>query len=185
MTAVTKTGIFFQERGSGRADRRQAAAGTSSCGAGSAPPKLTWPREGTLAFLDVHPAEEFEPDQAERAIRAARAIVQVLADDNRRRRAGGEIALRLRIGINTGPAVVGNIGSASRVNYTLVGDTVNVAERLEGLAKAHHGDEDVIVLVSESTADEIGTDDELTSLGEHELRGLEGQVRVFRLNPAP
>ena len=43
--------------------------------------------------------------------------------------------LRLRLGLHTGPALVGNIGARDRLNYTLVGDTVNVTQRLEQLGK--------------------------------------------------
>lgn len=128
-------------------------------------------------------APDEQPDQAERAIRTARAIMAALTQDNTRRRAAGNIVIRLRIGINTGSAVVGNIGSASRINYTLVGDTVNIAQRLEGLAKQYHGDEDVIVLVSASTADADSSDSEFIALGGQALPGLEGQMQVFRFIP--
>ncbi len=79
-------------------------------------------------------APDEQPDHAKRAIRAARAVQAAVASDNKFRADRGDAPIQVRIGINTGPAVVGNIGSSSRVNYTLIGDTVNVAERLERLA---------------------------------------------------
>lgn len=126
-------------------------------------------------------APEDQADHAARAVRAAEAIVREMAADNARRRAanGGEI--KMRIGINSGAAVVGNIGSSSRINYTLVGETVNVAERLEGLGKTVHREEDVVVLLSAATADAAGLTDELIPLGDHELRGHVGEVTVYRL----
>ena len=58
-----------------------------------------------------------------------------VAVDNGRRRGAGLQPLRLRVGIHTGPVVVGNIGAPGRMNYTIVGDTVNAAQRMETLAK--------------------------------------------------
>src|SRR6516164_2305481 len=75
------------------------------------------------------------PGHKESACRAALAIGQALASANVERRTRGQPPVRLRIGIHTGPAVVGSIGSPSRMNYTIVGDTVNTAQRLEQLGK--------------------------------------------------
>ncbi len=129
-------------------------------------------------------APEDQADHAARAMRAAAAIAREMATDNARRRAAGDDEIRMRIGINSGPAVVGNIGSSSRINYTLVGETVNVAERLEGLGKTVHGDEDVVVLLSTATAEAAGLTGDLVSLGRHELRGHAGEVTVYRM-PTP
>ena len=125
-------------------------------------------------------APEDQPDHALRALRAAEAIQRAVAADNRRREGAGLAPLKVRIGINSGPAIVGNIGSASRINYTLIGDTVNTAERLEHVAKSVHQDENVIVLVSEAAAREL-PDHGLVALGEHELRGRAGRTAAYRL----
>ncbi|MDA7966493.1 adenylate/guanylate cyclase domain-containing protein [Ruegeria sp.] len=76
-----------------------------------------------------------DPDHAENACRAALDLVAAVAaadirDDN------GQ-PLRIRLGLNTGEALVGNIGSDQRLNYTAIGDVVNVASRLEGANKAY------------------------------------------------
>lgn len=128
-------------------------------------------------------APEDQPDHAARACRAALEIAKALGEDNRRRRTSGEAPIRLRIGIHSGTAVVGNIGAPGRVNYTLVGDTVNVAQRLEGLAKELGGepDTDAVILVSKETRTELSGAFELDALGSHQLRGHSGAVAVYRL----
>ena len=92
------------------------------------------------------------PDHAAGAIRAALAIAGVIREDNQIRRAAGKAPIRLRIGLHSGPAVVGNIGAPGRVNFTVVGDTVNVAQRFEQLGKIYMQDgEEIVVLVSGAT----------------------------------
>ncbi|MBI2715343.1 MAG: hypothetical protein HYX37_12965 [Rhizobiales bacterium] len=92
-------------------------------------------------------------DQADSAVRAALAIDSALKADNATRRRAGKHSIRIRIGIHTGPVLVGNIGSPGRVNYTVVGDAVNIAQRLEQAGKDLMAAEDeVIVLVSADTA---------------------------------
>lgn len=93
-----------------------------------------------------------QPDHAARACRAARNIARRVSIENVRRRAAGEAPLGLRIGIHSGAAIVGNIGAPSRVNYTMIGDTVNIAQRLEGLGKEVSPDTEVAVLRYESHA---------------------------------
>ena len=125
-----------------------------------------------------------QPDHAGRACRAAMEIARRVADDNARRLARGESAVGLRIGIHSGPAVVGNIGAPGRVNYTLVGDTVNIAQRLEALGKegrANADAEDVTILLSGETAVALDGHFPLQPLGLHELRGRIGSVEVYRL----
>ena len=87
--------------------------------------------------------------------------------------------------------MVGNIGSKSRVNYTVVGDTVNAASRLESLAKeigktgAPGLGEDCVVLFSDATGHGLGEGFEAASLGPHTLRGRAAPVEVFRLVAVP
>ena len=78
-----------------------------------------------------------QPDHARRACQAALAMVQRLQTMQIEWKRRGVPALELGIGINTGAMVVGNMGSRSRLAYTVLGDTVNVASRLEGLSKEY------------------------------------------------
>jgi class 3 adenylate cyclase len=82
------------------------------------------------------------------ACRAAVAIQHALAADNKRRAAEGLAPVRIRIGIHMGPVVVGDIGAPNRINYTIVGDTVNAAQRLESLGKTVDPNAEAITLVS-------------------------------------
>jgi adenylate cyclase len=125
-------------------------------------------------------------DYAGAAIRAALAIADVIREDNRIRCANGKSAIRLRIGMHSGPAVVGNIGAPGRVNFTVVGDTVNVAQRFEQLGKVYmQPDEDIVVLVSGAT---IAAVKDRSSLGIElpppqlrRVRGHADPVEVYRL----
>ncbi|MFA9562376.1 MAG: adenylate/guanylate cyclase domain-containing protein, partial [Nitrospirota bacterium] len=113
--------------------------------------------EGTVdkfigdSVMAVWGALERQPDLADRACRCAIAISKSISElnQNQQQNVAGAARLRVRIGIHLGRVVVGNIGSTDRVNYTVVGDAVNVAQRLEEAGKTL-GDErdDVIVLVS-------------------------------------
>lgn len=87
------------------------------------------------------------PDDPQRAVETALAMVRALPALNERFASEGWPPLAIGIGIHTGNAVAGNIGSATRLNYTVLGDTVNLASRLEGLCKMYGS----AVIVSETT----------------------------------
>lgn len=139
--------------------------------------------DSVMAFWapPIHPG-----DQMARACRAALAIRDAVARDNLARVARDVDPIRVRIGIHTGRAIVGNIGAPGRINYTVVGDTVNLAQRLEELGKTAWGSgNDAIILVSGDVADGLGDDFELTARGNQEIRGRDGGLRVFRLDSGP
>jgi adenylate cyclase len=121
-----------------------------------------------------------DPDHAEHACRAALAIAETLTADNRRRAKKGLRPVRLRIGVHTGPAVVGNVGAPGRINYTLIGDTVNAAQRLEQLGKEVKNEDDCIVLASAAAVAKLPPDILRQPLGELLLRGM-GKFEVYRL----
>ncbi len=126
-------------------------------------------------------APEEQPDHAARALRAAHAIARAVHADNRRRAAEGLPPIRVRISLHSGPVVVGNIGSESRINYTIVGDTVNVAARIEELASSLQGDAEVIVLASAATAFQGDGAAPLDCVGGQPLRGRTGTTEVWRV----
>lgn len=129
-------------------------------------------------------APEDQADHAARALRAATAMQAAVTAENNRRRIAGRPVVAIRLGIHTGPVVVGNIGSASRVNYTVIGDTVNVAARLEYFAKELALDDDCVALVSGATLAAAGAapgGTPLEHLGDVPVRGREATVEVYRL----
>ena len=113
-------------------------------------------------------------DHAEAAVTAAVRIHRVVAE-----RFGGE--LRIGIGINTGQVIAGTIGGGSKLEFTLIGDTVNVAARVEKLTKTT-GD---TVLLTQRTVDALDRRPVgLTDRGFHDVKGKSAAIQVFGLDPA-
>jgi adenylate cyclase len=126
------------------------------------------------------------PDAAhgEHGARAALAVAETLRADNRRRAKKGLAPVRIRIGLHSGPAIVGNVGAPGRVNYTLIGDTVNAAQRLEQLGKAFDdGVDECIVLASAALVAQLPADIPRLALGDQTLKGM-GIFEVYRLGAA-
>ena len=124
-------------------------------------------------------APDRQPDHAERGARCAARIAEILDRDNAARRKLGLAPVRVRIGIHSGPAIVGNVGGPTRVDYTLVGDTVNIASRLNDMAREYLGsDSSAVALVSGETADALPNDFPVSEMGETALRGRSGKVRI-------
>jgi adenylate cyclase len=114
--------------------------------------------EGTIdkymgdAIMAFWGAPQHQPDHAALACRAALEMVTALKDLNARWAEQGRPPLAMGIGINTGIMKVGNMGSNSRFDYTVLGDAVNLASRLEGLNKEYG----TTLIVSRATLDETG-----------------------------
>ncbi len=99
------------------------------------------------AILAVFGAPLDDPDHATSAVKAALKMKALLADPNGPLAGGALGTPKCRVGINSGPVLIGNIGSSRRFNYTVIGDAVNLASRLEGANKGYGTQ----VLVSEDT----------------------------------
>ncbi len=106
------------------------------------------------AVVAVFGAPFDEPAHAEKAVAAALAIQAALAAEPDRYRLGGGAPLVTRIGINSGEVLIGNIGSPRRFNYTVMGDAVNLASRVEGVNKRYG----TVLLVTDATRAACGPD---------------------------
>jgi adenylate cyclase len=117
-----------------------------------------------------------QTDHAQRAVRAALRILIAQKSWNESRAARGLPTLDVRIAVNSGPVVVGDVGSRKRVDYTVLGNTVNVAARLE----AYVGEAGEITIGGE-TQGLLGGSIPTEALGEFQLKGLERKVAAFRV----
>lgn len=126
-------------------------------------------------LLAVFGAPQPHPDHARRAVRAAAEICRRV---NERGEAGD---FRVGVGVNSGPVVAGAVGGGGRLNFSVIGDAVNVAARVEAMTRELDHD----VLLTAATAERLGSSPPVESLGEHELRGIAEPVELFALVPAP
>lgn len=130
-------------------------------------------------------APDLQPDHVARACRAALAMKTRLTADNAARRAEGQVPVRLRVGLHTGPMVVGNIGAPGRMNYTTVGDAVNTGSRMEQLGKDLAPESEVIILITGDTAKGLSAAFTLKPHGKHGVRGRRELIDVFELVDGP
>ncbi len=122
------------------------------------------------------------PDGADRAVRAALGMRSALAAFNRELAAEGRPALAFGVGINTARVVAGNIGSRRRLNYSVIGDGVNLAARLQPLTRRAEFAADIIV--SETTRAALGGRYSLRPLGVVEVKGKAEAVRIHAVDGA-
>ncbi len=126
-------------------------------------------------------APEKQKNRAIRACRAALAIRAGIAADNKARADRAELPICMRIGIHSGEATVGNIGTRDRINYTVIGDDVNVAQRLEQIGKQVTPDAEVAISISAATVADLDSSFDIEPVGEMEVKGRTAPVRVYRL----
>jgi adenylate cyclase len=105
---------------------------------------------------------------------AMQAKLKILRDEWQKQ---GLPLFKMRIGINTGHAVVGNVGSIDRLDYTMIGDTVNLAARLEGENK-NHGTE---ILISEFTYQQVKDVFVCRELGSVKVKGKQQAVKIYEV----
>ena len=134
------------------------------------------------ALMAFWGAPDRQADHAARAVRAGVAMVAAIREDNRRRAEAGEPIVRVRIGLHCGPVIVGNIGSPSRINYTVVGDTVNTAERIEALGKQIDPGAEIVGLVSQDVVTASEGIAEFRSEGTHSVKGKSDSIEVYRFD---
>jgi adenylate cyclase len=118
-----------------------------------------------------------QADDADRALQAAQDMLRYLETQNRRFKAEHGVELSLGIGIHTGTAIAGNLGSQTRMEFTVIGDAVNVAARLEAMAQPGQ------ILLSGETQNKLSSElrDDAVSVGSHQLRGRRQETMVYAL----
>jgi adenylate cyclase len=142
------------------------------------------------AILVVFGAPLQQPDHADRALRTAVGMNAAARQLNEDMRADGSSEpwrdlmseFGIRIGIHSGEVVVGNVGSETRTKYAVIGDTVNIAARVEQMNKKLHTG----VLFTGATVSRLGTPrDDVKSLGKQAVRGRAEDVEVFTIQGIP
>ena len=133
--------------------------------------------DAIMAFWNA-PLED--PDQVKNAVAAAQGMRRRLAELNKAWAAEGRRTLQIGIGVNTGECSVGNFGSNQKFNYSLLGDPVNLASRLEGLTKMYGVD----LIIGEDTAERL-VEPGLIELDLVAVKGKTRAVRIYTLPPHP
>jgi adenylate cyclase len=129
------------------------------------------------AVMAVFGAPMDDTEHGWNAVQSAIAMDRALDALNRRWQAAGLPPLRMGIGIHTGAVFAGNVGGRDRIKYTVVGDPVNVASRVEGLNK----DLGTTILITEETLGEVGDRVRVRDCGPVAVKGRVEKVRVFEV----
>jgi adenylate cyclase len=132
------------------------------------------------AIMALFGAPVPHPHAADQAVATARAMVAALAELNRELAAEGRAPLAFGIGINTAEVVAGNMGSKTRLNYTVIGDGVNLAARLESLTREPiHA---TSVILSDATVQALSQPAPTRSLGRVTVKGKAESVQIHALD---
>jgi adenylate cyclase len=125
-------------------------------------------------------------DDAVNALRCADMMIAALDGWNAERRRAGEAPLAIGIGLNHGPAVLGDVGSEHSLSFTVIGDTVNTASRLQAMTREFRTPMvagDALVAAAASSDEAAPLVAALEDRGEQALRGRSGAVRVWTRRP--
>lgn len=139
--------------------------------------------DAMIAFFGILPTILPSQESAHKACQSAVGMLTVIEQINARRVEREEPPLVTGIGINTGSLTAGGLGTADRLNYTIIGDTVNTTQRIEGVTR-EFGESGVIV--SENTINALGekrSEFRFEPLGEHILKGKNEPIWLYRLLP--
>jgi adenylate cyclase len=128
------------------------------------------------AVMAMWGAPAADSNHATNAVHAALAAVARIRAEHARAEKRGELGYGVKIGVNSGPAVVGNVGTPKRFNYTAVGETVNVASRLESVPGLYTCD----VVVGPRTAELAAADFCWVELDTIRVKGREAPLALFR-----
>lgn len=127
------------------------------------------------AIMAIFGAPVASQNSAQDAFEAALDMRKALIEINKEFNKDGLPEIRFGIGIHTGPVFAGTIGAETRMEYTVIGDTVNTASRLESLCKTYTTD----LLISEASAEKLANFPELTFVAETQIRGKTESMKVY------
>ncbi|RPI29630.1 MAG: HAMP domain-containing protein [Chloroflexota bacterium] len=139
--------------------------------------------DAMLAFFGILPAPQTPEESAYLACMAALDMLKVIEQLNQRRASRGEPPLLTGIGVNTGILTAGGLGTADRLNYTIIGDTVNTTQRMQGITN-EFGESGIVI--SESTLKSLKDNRArffFSPLGEHAFKGKQELLWLYRLMP--
>lgn len=143
--------------------------------------EIIFRHEGTLdkfvgdEIMALFGAPVAHEDDPLRAVTVALEMMRVLGEFNRTRMAEGQEPLKIGVGINSGETVAGYIGSSRALEYTVIGDTVNTASRLCGIAKAGE------ILIAESTYQVVKDQVEVDELPPTQVKGKAAALKVYNV----
>jgi adenylate cyclase len=126
-------------------------------------------------FMAIFGAGDSGSNHARDAVSAGCEILCAVNQLNDELAAKGRAPIQIGIGIHSGPAIVGSVGSPQRLEFTAIGNTVNVASRIQGLTKTVSRP----LLVTEAVRDRVGDSFKFEELSPQEVRGIEGRVMIF------
>src|SRR5205823_10836379 len=126
-------------------------------------------------FMAIFGAGDSGSNHAGDAVGAGREILSAVGQLNGELAAKGRAPIQIGIGIHSGPAIVGSVGSPQRLEFTAIGNTVNVASRMQGLTKTVGRP----LLVTAAARDQAGDSFTFEELPPQEVRGVEGRVMIF------
>lgn len=127
------------------------------------------------AIMAIYGAPAMHDDDPLQAVLTGLDMLESLKGFNRQQTRGGKPSFKIGIGLNTGEVVVGNIGSTQKLEYTCIGDAVNLASRLEGLTKLYG----VPIIISEFTYDRIKYSIMARELDSVRVKGKEKPVKIY------
>jgi len=127
------------------------------------------------AIMAIWGAPLMDPNHATHAVRCGKRIAQRIAQMHAEAVQHGVDGFSVKIGVNSGPVIAGNVGAQKRLNYTAVGDTVNVAARLESVP----GDYGCMLIIGEQTAALLDDDFVLRELDRIAVKGRATPLRIF------
>jgi adenylate cyclase len=128
-------------------------------------------------IMVIFGAPEHQEDHRKRAVLAALEMKEALERWSEERKGRGDLYFSAKLGVHSGPVIVGNVGSVHRTEYAAVGDTVNTGARIMGLNKSLG----TTLLISDAVYEEVSEIVEVEDKGFHSVKGKGGQLHIYSM----